>query len=67
MKQNGTEPNDLRYQFIKYYILNPKAINMGELYGEVDPFTNEWQDGLASSLIRDCNTKHIDDPQWDPN
>lgn len=28
---------------------------MGELYGEVDPFTNEWQDGLASSIIRECN------------
>ena len=28
---------------------------MGELYGEVDLFTNEWQDGLASSIIRECN------------
>jgi dynein heavy chain, axonemal len=67
IKQSNREPNDMRYQFVKYYILNPKAINMGELYGEVDPFTNEWQDGLASDIIRGCNTKQVDDPAWDPN
>ena len=42
IKHNNREANDMRYQYVKYYILNPKAINMGELYGEVDPFTNEW-------------------------
>jgi dynein heavy chain len=40
---------------------------MGELYGEVDPFTNEWRDGLASSIIREFNTKHPDEPNWDPH
>ena len=35
-----------------YRILNPKSISMGEMYGEVDPFTQEWVDGLASSIIR---------------
>ncbi len=38
---------------------------MGELYGEVDPFTNEWKDGLASSIIRECNTKNSQDTNWD--
>ena len=28
---------------------------MGELYGEVDVFTQEWKDGLASSIIRTQN------------
>ncbi|CAD8108771.1 unnamed protein product [Paramecium sonneborni] len=46
---------DQRFQELQYVILNPKSISMGELYGEVDPFTNEWQDGLASSIIRECN------------
>ena len=35
--------------------MNPKSISMNELYGYVDAFTGEWQDGLASSLIRNCN------------
>ncbi len=52
MRHQNLVPNDQRYQYIKYTILNPKAISMGELYGEVDLFTNEWKDGLASSIIR---------------
>ena len=42
IKQHNKEPADPRYQYVKYHILNPKAIDMGELYGEVDAFTNEW-------------------------
>ena len=47
--------------------MNPKSISMGEMYGEVDPNTQEWVDGLASSIIRDVNTPKMDDHQWDPN
>ncbi|CAD7958105.1 unnamed protein product, partial [Amoebophrya sp. A120] len=49
----------LRDQFLKYvqkeiktHVLNPKCISMGELYGEFSELTQEWQDGLGSSLIR---------------
>ena len=66
IKQYQLEPSDPRYQYIKYFILNPKSISMGELYGEVDTFTNEWRDGLASHIIREFNTVHPDEPNWDP-
>lgn len=39
---------------------------MGELYGEIDPFTQEWVDGLASSLIRKVNTPGLE-TSWDNN
>ena len=48
-------PKDERFQNINTYILNPKSISMGELYGDVDKFTMEWSDGLASSIIRSAN------------
>ena len=39
---------------VKRHVLNPKAISMGELYGEVNEITQEWSDGLASSIMREC-------------
>lgn len=32
---------------------------MGEMYGEVDVNTQEWVDGLASSIIREVNTPNL--------
>ncbi|KPI84818.1 putative dynein heavy chain [Leptomonas seymouri] len=32
---------------------NPKAISMTELYGDVNPLTREWQDGVFSSIVRE--------------
>ena len=43
---------DDRFQMVKKIILNPKAISMGELYGEVNAISQEWHDGLASKLMR---------------
>ena len=36
---------------VKIETLNPKAVTMGELFGEVNKFTNEWTDGIVSSLV----------------
>lgn len=32
--------------------LNPKAVAMGELYGEVNLATMEWRDGLLGIFVR---------------
>lgn len=32
--------------------MNPKALSLGELYGEYDLNTNEWTDGILSSVMR---------------
>ena len=38
--------------FVQEYPINPKAVSLGELYGEFDLATNEWSDGVLSSVMR---------------
>ena len=45
-------------------MLNPKSISMGELYGEDDPDTNEWTDGLASKIMRKGTTDKTSKRIW---
>eukprot|EP00392_Amoebophrya_sp_AT5.2_P001969 g1974.t1 len=40
------------YPNVRTNVLNPKCISLGELYGEFSELTQEWRDGLGSSLIR---------------
>ena len=52
------------YQKVTYNVLNPKAISMGELYGQVDLATQEWTDGLASKIMRNGAGGVGDDKEW---
>lgn len=36
--------------------MNPKCVKLGELYGETDPNTFEWHDGLIGSATRRFST-----------
>lgn len=42
-------------QSIKMFVLNPKAQTLPELYGELDPITRDWTDGVLSNLFRSMN------------
>ena len=37
---------------------------MGELYGEVNPISQEWRDGLASKIMREASLENKDDKAW---
>jgi dynein heavy chain len=50
LRKGGSK--DERYAEVKFSILNPKCITMGELYGEMNQLTQEWHDGLASTIMR---------------
>eukprot|EP01063_Lacrimia_lanifica_P030854 TRINITY_DN4987_c0_g4_i2.p1 TRINITY_DN4987_c0_g4~~TRINITY_DN4987_c0_g4_i2.p1 ORF type:complete len:4157 (+),score=1788.38 TRINITY_DN4987_c0_g4_i2:76-12546(+) len=40
------------YSEVWTYICNPKAVTMGQLYGQFDLSTNEWTDGILCELFR---------------
>ncbi|XP_062296546.1 dynein axonemal heavy chain 6 [Scomber scombrus] len=52
------------YQPVRSYVLNPKSVTMGELYGEVNTLTLEWRDGLMALSVRDAVSDTTDDHKW---
>ncbi|XP_066254312.1 dynein axonemal heavy chain 6 [Euwallacea similis] len=52
------------YQSVRTFIMNPKAVSAGELYGEVNPFTLEWRDGLMGVVMRTAVESLTEDHQW---
>jgi len=40
---------------VKMYVINPKAQPLDELYGNMDPATRDWTDGILSKLFRELN------------
>lgn len=52
------------YRPVKIYQLNPKAVSMHELYGEVNTLTMEWRDGILGKLVREAVITTQEEFQW---
>jgi len=53
-----------KYARVEERVVNPKSVTMGELYGEVDLLSQEWTDGLLSSIMRECNNDENKGHYW---
>ncbi|KAK9803422.1 hypothetical protein WJX72_010826 [[Myrmecia] bisecta] len=53
-----------RFEKVRVVALNPKAITMGQLYGEFDENTHEWTDGVLATYMRECCADTKPDKKW---
>lgn len=53
-----------RYGVVKTFPLNPKSLSLAELYGEFNISTNEWTDGVLSSVMRTACSDEKKDQKW---
>ncbi|XP_046821789.1 dynein axonemal heavy chain 2 [Vespa crabro] len=52
------------YNAVHVYPINPKALNLSELYGEYNLSTGEWLDGVISSIMRKTCSSESPDEKW---
>ena len=62
LKKGGSD--DPQHEVIKTFVLNPKSITPGKLFGMLDTTTNEWHNGIVPKLVQKAIEDATDDKKW---
>jgi len=52
------------YGKVQTHILNPKCITSSQLYGDIDPGTGEWDNGIAQLIVENCSKDESPVRHW---
>lgn len=52
------------FERVQTRTINPKAVTMGQLYGEADRATQEWKDGILGMTFRQLASDPCPDRKW---